>query len=388
MPVVFPSLFFELPVFMMRTLLFLGLLAVMPFGFSQNLTTDERVIFLPVTAKVLDDGKVEARVDAWVFEHEHRPGLSKLLARYLDVDLDGITDSERERFYQRTQLFRVDSQNSMVLRIKLDGQEHGLPLTANGGRSRTRLTLETKVPDDRVSWLEYEVVLRGGDDRVFKGRTMVVPQHGLSVVSDIDDTIKYSNVLKKKLLLLNTFAREFHVAPCMAERYQQIAATAHAPAFHYLSSSPIQLYPPLAEFLVAGGFPEGSVHLRESTSMGNVVPEEGESQAHKLDTLRMLLADFPDRKFLLIGDSGELDPEIYATIAREFPRRIVAIRIRDVTGDPRESERYERAFAKVAPELWSLFSDTPRWQPFGPPGAPGEVVSVPAQLPAPDCLAP
>jgi len=145
---------------------------------------------------------------------------------------------------------------------------------------------------------------------------------------------------------------------------------------------------PEAAFLAEGQFPEGSVHLRESTSMGNVIPADGESQAHKLETMRMLMADFPDRKFLLIGDSGELDPEIYGTIAREFPRRIVAIRIRDVTGDPRASERYERAFADVAPALWSLFSDTPRWQPFLPPNGPDQVVGVPAQPPAPDCLAP
>ena len=361
----------------------------MPFARAQELSSDEQVIFLPGTARMLEDGKLEARIDAWVFERQIRPGLSRLLARYLDLDLDGISNSERERFYQRTQLFRVDSQNSMSLRIEIDPEQtFALPITTNGGRSRTKLTVSAKVPENLPSWLEYQVILPGADDRRLLGRTLIVPRFGLSVVSDIDDTIKYSNVLKKKLLLLNTFAREFVATPCMAQRYQQIAQTAQAPAFHYLSSSPIQLYPPIAEFLSRSGFPDGSVHLRESTAIGSVIPDHDDSRTHKLAVLHTLLADFPDRQFMLIGDSGELDPEIYGEVAREFSRRIVAIRIRDVTGDPRESERYRQAFAKLPDELWTLFSDAPRWQPVAPAAGPEHTVSVPLPVTDPGCLAP
>jgi hypothetical protein len=371
----------------------LGLVA-MAFGHAQTLADDEQVIFLPGTGRMLADGKVEVRVDAWVFERENRPGLSKLLARYLGLDLDDVTDSERELFYQRTQLFRVDSENSKGLRVEFAaGVALPLPITTHGGRSRTRLTLDAKPPQDRASWLEFHVPLRAGDDRRFGGRVLVVPPHGLSVISDIDDTIKYSNVLKKKLLILNTFARAFVPVPCMAERYQQIEKTAQAPSFHYVSSSPIQLYPPIAEFLSESGFPDGSVHLRESTSIGNVIPEHddslrgrNDSRTHKIDTIRSLLADFPDRMFLLIGDSGELDPEIYGDIAREFPRRIVAIRIRDVTGDPRDSARYAQAFAKLAPELWTLFADAPAWQAVEPAESEGQTVKVPAVVEERGCL--
>jgi phosphatidate phosphatase APP1 len=209
--------------------------------------------------------------------------------------------------------------------------------------------------------LPFQVRMRPGDPREFPGHAVIVPAQGLSVVSDIDDTIKHSHVRDRHELMLNTFAREFTAVPGMAERYRALAA--EAVALHYVSSGPIQLYPPLAAFLVDAGFPPGSVHLRDSTSLQNVVPTHAVSRAHKLSTIRTLLDDFPQRQFVLIGDSGEADPEIYGQLAREQPTRIVAIHIRDVTGDTRASDRYRSAFEGVAEERWSLFTQPPAFLP-------------------------
>ena len=88
--------------------------------------------------------------------------------------------------------------------------------------------------------MSFSVVLRDGDPRKFHGSALLVPEHGLSVVSDIDDTIKISQVRDRRELLRNTFAREFVAAPGMAARYQQLAASADT-RFHYVSSSPLQL---------------------------------------------------------------------------------------------------------------------------------------------------
>src|SRR5690606_13746942 len=54
-------------------------------------------------------------------------------------------------------------------------------------------------------------------------------------------------------------------------------------------------------------------------------------QEHKRTTLRRLLIDFPHVRWLLIGDDGQHDPEIYAELAREHPDRVVAIGIRRLT---------------------------------------------------------
>jgi phosphatidate phosphatase APP1 len=74
---------------------------------------------------------------------------------------------------------------------------------------------------------------------------------------------------------------------------------------------------------------------------------------HKEDVLRSLLNDFPQRTFILVGDSGERDPEIYGAIAREFPNRVTKILIRNITTDA--TNRFERAFKSVDIEKWTLF---------------------------------
>jgi phosphatidate phosphatase APP1 len=63
--------------------------------------------------------------------------------------------------------------------------------------------------------------------------------------------------------------------------------------------------------------------------------------------------DFPQRTFILVGDSGERDPEIYGAIAREFPNRVTKILIRHITSDV--PNRFERAFEYIDADKWTLF---------------------------------
>lgn len=85
----------------------------------------------------------------------------------------------------------------------------------------------------------------------------------------------------------------------------------------------------LDEFLKEEGFPPGSMHLRTDGSLlARLVEVPGRA---KRDAITRILQDFPHRQFVLIGDSGEIDLEIYARIAADFPGRILKIWIRDVT---------------------------------------------------------
>ena len=183
---------------------------------------------------------------------------------------------------------------------------------------------------------------------------------GLSVVSDIDDTIKVTQVRDQHQMLLNTFARSFKAVPGMAQHYAALARNPQT-RFHYLSSSPIQLLPPLQGFLQGEGFPPGSIHLRESTTLRTLIPGEGESRAHKLSGIARLMEDFPQRRFLLVGDSGELDPEIYGEVARKQGSRIEGIVIRDVTAEGRDAARYAAAFEGVDPATWHILRDGQPW---------------------------
>lgn len=323
---------------------------------ARGLHADEEVLFVPSTARLLADGSADVRVEAWVFEFESRPGLTPLLANYLDIDLDTLAESDRERFYARTQWFRVDSQNFKSLQIDVGGQRADLPRTRHGGRSSAQLHIEAAALGSSSKWLRFQVALPDADTRSFRGDALMVPAQGLSVISDIDDTIKESQVRERRELLLNTFAREFVAVAGAADRYQALAKPAQT-RFHYVSSGPTQLYPLLAQFLRSQHFPSGSMHLRESTSIANVIAGKGDSRAHKLAAIRQLLADFPERQFLLVGDSGEADPEIYGEVARAHPQQVVGIRIRDVSGDAPESPRYLAAFDQLPQALWQIYRD-------------------------------
>jgi phosphatidate phosphatase APP1 len=96
------------------------------------------------------------------------------------------------------------------------------------------------------------------------------------------------------------------------------------------------------------------MHLRESTSWRTLIPGDQDSRAHKLGVIERLLADFPHRRFMLVGDSGESDPEIYAQVARTHPERIDSIAIRDVTGEDNRAERYRAVFNGMDPALWQI----------------------------------
>src|SRR5690606_35234726 len=123
-------------------------------------------------------------------------------------------------------------------------------------------------------------------------------------------------VLDKNKLLTNTFGRPFQAVDGMAHFYKELEKKAGA-FVHYVSGSPWQLGPPLAEFLDKGGFPHGTLHLREFRLKDSSVQKFfGDPLAYKRETITEIFKDFPERKFVLVGDSGERDPEVYGEIYR------------------------------------------------------------------------
>ncbi|MEM7475579.1 MAG: phosphatase domain-containing protein [Planctomycetota bacterium] len=163
---------------------------------------------------------------------------------------------------------------------------------------------------------------------------------GLSVISDIDDTIKFTEATSSRKMLANTFLHPFEVIPGMADLYQEWQAAGCA--FHYVSSSPWQLYEALAELCNTTGFPPGSMHLRYFRVRDQIVKKIQRVRKHsKVPIIAGILKRLPQRKFVLVGDSGEKDPEIYRFLAKRFPRQIVAILIRDIEANPMQDKRLE-----------------------------------------------
>lgn len=170
---------------------------------------------------------------------------------------------------------------------------------------------------------------------------------GVSVVSDIDDTIKDSQVGDRKELLANTFLREFRSIEGMADLYQ--AWEAHGASFHYVSSSPWQLYDALRQFGEDAGFPSGTMHLRSFRLRDHLLRKIVLRRNGKVLAIRKLLQALPQRKFILIGDSGEKDPKIYRKVCRQFPEQVKAVFIRDLDHKPFEQDRATK-IARAIPE--------------------------------------
>jgi len=348
-----------------------GLLTSLPAQ-SSAIAPDQTLLFIPGIARRLSDGRFDVEVNAWLYENARRPGLHTAFARYLRLNLATMTAAERLLFSQRTQLFRVDSEDDNQIHIVFadGGLRFTLPSTRAGGRSMGQLLLPAPDPQSQQPasqppspspWITFRAELPSGDTREFSGRALQVPAQGLSIVSDIDDTIKHTQVRNSHEMMLNTFARPFTAVPGMAAQFQRLAASDAQTRFHYLSGSPIQLYPPLASFLTEAGFPDGSVHLRESTSWRNLLPQAGGTRVHKLAVIEKLMADFPQRRFLLIGDSGETDPEIYAEVLRTHPLQVEAVLIRDVSDENRASARYRKTFGDLDAARWFILSENQPW---------------------------
>ena len=158
----------------------------------------------------------------------------------------------------------------------------------------------------------------------------ITPPQGVSLISDIDDTIKHSAITSgAREIFRNAFIRE--LGDMTIDGVTEWYTTLHdmGVKIHYVSNSPWQMYPVLTSFFKLSKLPKGSFHLKMYTGMLQGIFEPVAER--KKSSLDKIMRDFPGRKFVLIGDSGEADLEVYTDVAMDNPGRILGIFIRDVT---------------------------------------------------------
>jgi phosphatidate phosphatase APP1 len=134
--------------------------------------------------------------------------------------------------------------------------------------------------------------------------------------------------------------------------------------FHYVSGSPWQLYVPLAEFFRAQRLPVASIDLKYVRLKDPSTLDLLQSQDMKLLAIESILRAFPRRRFILIGDSGEQDPETYAQIARTHGPQIVAIFIRNITQEQADNARIGPLRQGLDGVRFHLFEDPAELQPI------------------------
>ena len=209
----------------------------------------------------------------------------------------------------------------------------------------------------------------------------IIEPVGISLISDIDDTVKHSAIASgAKEMFRNTFVRELAELKVdgVSDWYTQVANK--GVEMHYVSNAPWQLYPLLERYFKLAGLPPGSFHLKQYSGMLQGIFEP--TAERKRGSLEQLLRDFPERKFVLVGDSGEADLEVYTDIALANRGRILGIFIRDVT-TPEKKPFFEKsteylegpARSRSSPQL--VDSDSSSKRPALPPRRTKDVLPPP-----------
>ena len=356
-------------------LLFSLLFSIPASAQHTQLKRDEQIVFYPSVAQRVagDTNFWRAEIRGCVFEVEQRTVLLATLRAALDLKDVTMTAAEAKVFNERARLFLVDHKRGKQVFIRCGTNEFLVGKTGVDGRFAGTVRLREKdwgrrppsgraedrgaAPAGSETSAPFTAVLAADDQRIFSGEVCFLEDQGLSVISDIDDTIKVTEVRNRHATLRNTFLREFQPVPGMAELYQSWAHSNRA-AFHYVSASPWQLYEPLSTFIQTHGFPSGTFALKPFRwKEGSFFSLFAGPEQYKRRVIEPLLQKFPGRQFILIGDSGERDPEIYAALARKYPRQIARIYIRDVTGESADVERYVRAFHDLSRGRWQIFRE-------------------------------
>lgn len=190
---------------------------------------------------------------------------------------------------------------------------------------------------------------------------MPIPNTQFGIISDMDDTVIKTDVVSKSRMLYHTFFKNAYsrlafrgVAAFYWGLRKGIDGEQNNPVF-YVSNSPWNLYDLLEEFLDHNDIPKGPIFLRDFGMHKN--EEAKKYKTHKHNEVLRILLSYPSLQFILIGDSGEKDLDIYLQVARAFPNRIAAIYIRQVE-DRKRNERIKALAEREENIPIFLFSDS------------------------------
>ncbi len=235
-----------------------------------------------------------------------------------------------------------------LIQAEFKGQIHET-FTDEEGYFEFRLPVPSDVDTDEI-WHEVKFTLL---DKIGKNEGPVTADGFIKipnkraefgVISDVDDTVLKTEATSFIRMMKQTFTRNastrlpfegvaaFYRALHMGSKIDQ-----YKNPLYFVSSSPWNLYDMLEEFWHINEIPAGPFLLRDLGISEDKFIKTGHMQ-HKLEQIERVLSFTGDLPMILIGDSGQKDPEIYERVISDFPGRIKAIYIRDVSRKRRDSQ--------------------------------------------------
>ncbi|KAH3688415.1 hypothetical protein WICPIJ_000554 [Wickerhamomyces pijperi] len=347
-------------------------------GYNQDVRGAKIIIYPHFTRQIVEDGKISYATQAHGLVYHNEGGarkkklflkLAKQLVKTRDTN-NGEYEEKLKDFNRSVRDFHEDdtglpvypkrpgtgdSDDSSVTTASSDSYADdvlkerisaffykslgNLELTiAVGGATRDELEIQHTVTDalgnfnmDLISDFKptYMQVAVTQDEKIFSYKeTFFHGDSSYGIITDIDDTIKRTGVCgDKRTLFRNCFVDDIQTweIPGAAEFLKKNDSNG-MPIF-YVSNSPYQLFDNLTKFFEYFQFPVGSMYLKKYS--GNFLGSMWEpSHARKRAALERIIAHYGDKKFFLIGDSGEQDLEAYTDLAKSYPEHVMGIFVR------------------------------------------------------------
>ncbi|WP_436517404.1 App1 family protein [Ekhidna sp. To15] len=240
-----------------------------------------------------------------------RKNFKNMLARYMST---AIPDTEVNVYFKAHESsFKTDELGFFQKSIALD-------LPAQPGWHTVTFTIKDE---------------QGKECSKEEGEVLIVNDKAtFGVISDIDDTVLISHatqLLRKLRLILTKNAKTRLPFEGVREFYHKLAGDNSANPIFYVSSSEWNLFDFLKDFFETQNLPKGPFLLqRFKEGLKELIKSGGGTHMHKQEKIEALMECYTDLPFVLIGDSGQRDPEIYAEIVKKYPKRIKAIYIRAI----------------------------------------------------------
>jgi phosphatidate phosphatase APP1 len=291
----------------------------------------------PTRAKVLWLARLEYRFHAWRERRARRRGQKptvtpfpcyagpdwvRVLGRVMIVPPVKQTESGEFASVRGWRSFVAVPIGYAQVTVTIAGTEH-VVVADRGGVIDTRLPARLE-----PGWQTFTVSVEGGEP--VETRAFVVgPDIRFGVVSDVDDTVMVTALPRPLLAAWNSFVVDEHArqpVPGMAVLMERVVRDHPGSPLIYLSTGAWNIAPTLMRFLRRHVFPPGALLLTDWGPTHDRWFRSGKD--HKLSNLRRLAQEFPEVRWLLIGDDGQHDDEIYTTFTDENPQNVVAVAIR------------------------------------------------------------
>lgn len=228
----------------------------------------------------------------------------------------------------------VDGHSTVVLADDEGFFEVGLPASTTTSAGEVWREIDLELIDPHAE----------GGPVTARGFSIVPPREArFGIISDIDDTVvktDVANMMRMMRLVLLTNAHTRLPFEGVAAFYRALHAGPAGPSTNpifYVSSSPWNFYDLLMEVFHVHGVPPGPLFLKDYGLARDLLLSRNHAE-HKLSAISHIFDTHPSLAFVLVGDSGQMDPEVYAEITERYPGRVLAVYIRDVTSEDRDAE--------------------------------------------------